>query len=80
MVERTYRACGLVKTKARSFRRRCSTACGTGEKDIFIGCTDDLIGADAAVHATFLRAEIQNCIIHQSRNSSKYALQLYTLC
>ena len=46
----------------------------------FIAYTDDLTGADAAVHATFPQAEIQNCIIHQPRNSSKYVLQLYTLC
>ena len=31
-----------------------------------------LTGFDAAIHATFPQAEIQNCIIHQLRNSSKY--------
>ena len=27
---------------------------------------------DAAIHATFPQTEIQNCIIHQLRNSNKY--------
>ena len=34
--------------------------------------TDNLTGFDAAIHATFPQTEIQNCIIHQLRNSSKY--------
>ena len=43
-----------------------------GVEDIFIACTDNLTGFDAAIHATFPKTEIQNCIIHQLRNSSKY--------
>ena len=43
-----------------------------GVEDIFIACTDNLAGFDAAIHATFPQTEIQNCIIHQLRNSSKY--------
>ena len=43
-----------------------------GVEDIFIACTDNLVGFDAAIHATFPQTEIQNCIIHQLRNSSKY--------
>ena len=43
-----------------------------GVEDIFIACTDNLAGFDAAIHATFPQIEIQNCIIHQLRNSSKY--------
>ena len=43
-----------------------------GVQDIFIACTDNLTGFDAAIHATFPQTEIQNCIIHQLRNSSKY--------
>ena len=46
-----------------------------GVEDIFIACTDNLAGFDAAIHATFPQTEIQNCIIHQLRNSSKYVLQ-----
>ena len=41
-------------------------------EDIFIACTDNLTGFDAAIHAIFSQTEIQNCIIHQPRNSSKY--------
>lgn len=43
-----------------------------GVQDIFIACTDNLTGFDAAIHATFPQTEVQNCIIHQLRNSSKY--------
>ena len=42
-----------------------------GVEDIFIACTDNLTGFDAAIHA-FPQTEIQNCIIHQLRSSSKY--------
>ena len=31
-----------------------------------------LCSFDGAIHATFPQTEIQNCIIHQLRNSSKY--------
>ena len=43
-----------------------------GVEDIFIACTDNLTGFDAAIEAVFSQTEIQNCIIHQLRNSSKY--------
>lgn len=43
-----------------------------GVEDIFIVCTDNLTGFSSAVEAVFPKAEIQNCIIHQLRNSSKY--------
>ena len=42
-----------------------------GVEDIFIACTDNLTGFDAAIHAAFPQTEVQNCIIHQLRNSSK---------
>ena len=41
-------------------------------EDIFIACTDNLTGFSAAIEAVFPKTEIQNCIIHQLRNSSKY--------
>ena len=41
-------------------------------EDIFIACTDNLTGFSAAIGAVFPKTEIQNCIIHQLRNSSKY--------
>ncbi len=43
-----------------------------GVEDIFIACTDNLTGFSAAIGAVFSKTEIQNCIIHQLRNSSKY--------
>ncbi len=43
-----------------------------GIDDIFIACTDNLTGFSAAIEAIFPRTEVQNCIIHQLRNSSKY--------
>lgn len=43
-----------------------------GVEDIFIVCTDNLTGFSAAIGAVFPKTEIQNCIIHQLRNSSKY--------
>ncbi len=43
-----------------------------GVQDIFITCTDNLTRFTAAIEAVFPRTEIQNCIIHQLRNSSKY--------
>ena len=43
-----------------------------GVEDLFIACTDNLTGFSAAIGAVFPKTEIQNCIIHQLRNSSKY--------
>lgn len=43
-----------------------------GVEDIFIACTDNLTGFAAAIEAVFPKTEIQNCIIHQIRNSTKY--------
>lgn len=43
-----------------------------GVEDIFIACTDNLTGFSTAIEAVYPRTEIQNCIIHQLRNSSKY--------
>lgn len=43
-----------------------------GIEDIFIACTDNLTGFSTAIEAVFPKTEIQNCIIHQLRNSSKY--------
>ena len=43
-----------------------------GVEDIFIACTDNLTGFSSAIEAVFPKTEIQNCIIHQLRNLSKY--------
>jgi putative transposase len=43
-----------------------------GVEDIFIACTDNLSGFSEAIEAVFPKTEIQNCILHQIRNSTKY--------
>ena len=43
-----------------------------GIEDILIACTDNLTGFSQAIEAVFPKTDIQNCIIHQLRNSSKY--------
>lgn len=43
-----------------------------GVEDIFITCTDNLTGFAEAIAAVYPKTDIQNCIIHQLRNSSKY--------
>ena len=43
-----------------------------GVDDIFITCTDNLTGFSAAINAVFPQTDVQNCIIHQLRNSGKY--------
>ena len=43
-----------------------------GVDDILIACTDNLTGFSQAIEAVFPLTDIQNCIIHQLRNSSKY--------
>ena len=41
-------------------------------EDIFITCTDNLTGFSSTIKAVFPKTDIQNCIIHQLRNSIKY--------
>lgn len=43
-----------------------------GVKDILIACTDDLAGFSEAIKAVFPNTEIQKCVIHQIRNTTKY--------
>ena len=43
-----------------------------GVKDILIACIDGLTGFKDAIKVVFPNAEIQRCIIHQIRNSTKY--------
>lgn len=47
-----------------------------GVKDILIACVDGLSGFPQAIEAVYPKTEIQQCIIHQIRNSSlKYTLK-----
>lgn len=43
-----------------------------GVKDILIACIDNLKGFAEAIEAVFPKAEVQLCIVHQIRNSTKY--------
>lgn len=43
-----------------------------GISDILITCTDNLNGFDEAIHAVYPKTDLQHCIIHQIRNSTKY--------
>ncbi len=43
-----------------------------GVEDILIACVDGLTGFPAAIEAVFPKTEIQQCIIHQIRNSTKF--------
>ena len=43
-----------------------------GVNDILIACIDGLSGFTNAIEAVFPQTEIQQCIIHQIRNTTKY--------
>lgn len=43
-----------------------------GLEDVLIFSTDNLPGFSQAIEAVYPKAEIQKCIIHQIRNSTKY--------
>lgn len=43
-----------------------------GVADILITCIDGLVGFPEAINAVYPKTEIQQCIIHQIRNSTKY--------
>jgi putative transposase len=43
-----------------------------GVHDILIACVDGLTGFPQAIEAVFPEAEIQQCIIHQIRNTTKF--------
>ena len=45
-----------------------------GVRDIFIACIDNLNGFAQAIQGIFPQAEVQQCVIHQIRNSIKYVV------
>jgi len=50
----------------------CNDLSNRGVKDILIACMDGLRGLPDAIKSVFPNVCIQNCIIHQIRNSMKY--------
>ncbi len=44
-----------------------------GIKDIFVACIDNLSGFADAIEDLFPRTDVQLCLVHQMRNSVKYA-------
>ncbi|WP_139902829.1 IS256 family transposase [Clostridium thermarum] len=50
----------------------CNDLKNRGVQDIFIACMDGLKGLPDAIKAVFPVVNIQNCIVHQIRNSIKY--------
>ncbi|MCM2983936.1 transposase [Niallia circulans] len=49
----------------------CQDLKSRGVEDILIACKDGLSGFTEAINATFPKADVQSCIIHQLRNNSK---------
>lgn len=45
---------------------------GYSKYDILIACVDGLTGFPQAIEAVYPKTEIQQCIIHQIRNSTKF--------
>jgi transposase-like protein len=43
-----------------------------GIEDILIACVDGLTGFSSAIEAVFPRTEIQQCVIHQIRNTTRF--------
>ena len=43
-----------------------------GVEDILIACVDGLTGFDNAIEAVYPKTEIQQCIIHQIRNTTRF--------
>lgn len=43
-----------------------------GVKDVYVFCADGLIGFREAINAAFPKSQIQRCIIHQIRSSTRY--------
>jgi transposase-like protein len=50
----------------------CNDLKNRGVKDIIISCMDGLKGLPDAIKTVFPQVNIQNCIVHQIRNSIKY--------
>ncbi len=69
-----------VRSEGRIVKRAVHIALGMnrngfknrGVEDILIACVDGLSGSSQAIEAVYPQTEIQQCIIHQIRNSTKF--------
>lgn len=50
----------------------CNELKNRGVEDILIACVDGLTGFPEAIEAVFPQADVQLCIVHQIRNSTKF--------
>ena len=63
----------LGKSESASFWLKILTELkNRGLKDVLIACIDNLKGFKEAISTTLHKTEIQQCVIHQIRNSMKY--------
>jgi len=62
------------KTESKSFWLGVLTELkARGLKDVFIFSVDGLTGIEDAIRAAYSRADVQRCVVHQIRNSMRYA-------
>jgi putative transposase len=65
--------CGLAKNESSKFWLSVlNDLRNRGVQDILIICVDNLSGFSEAITACYPKTEIQKCIIHQIRNSTRY--------
>jgi transposase-like protein len=65
-----------VRQESRIIKKAVYIALGidmNSHKDILITCVDGLKGFPQAIEAAFPKTEIQQCIIHQIRNTTRFA-------
>ena len=62
----------MGETEGANFWQRVVTEISNrGVKDILIACVDGLKGFPDAIQSVFPKVEIQQCVIHQIRNTLK---------
>ncbi len=57
--------CGGAKSVMNDLKNR-------GVNDVYVFCVDGLAGFREAINAAFPKSQVQRCIIHQIRSSTKY--------
>ena len=72
MVNVRFLVCGSVVMKCEILVGVLNEIKNRGVEDIMIVSVDGLTGFGDAIHAVFPKAEIQRCIVHQIRYSTKF--------